>query len=100
MTAGSLCLASIWATAQTLGTYGTPGIIDMPTAEVMPDGEMAFTSSGFGPAWRNTGVFQFAPMAYGTFRYSILNDAGSADNFLGGTVYDRSFDFHFQEDKQ
>ena len=97
VTAGSLCLASIWATAQTLGTYGTPGIIDMPTAEVMPDGEMALTSSGFGPAWRNTMAFQFLPMAYGTFRYSILNDAFIRQSTgLATDIYDRSFDFHFQ----
>lgn len=78
--------------AQNLGTYGTPGLIDMPTAEVLPDGHLGFTASGFGPNLRNTMVFQMLPNVYGTFRYSLI------DGFLGGgnTLYDRSFDVHFQ----
>ena len=87
---------SIWAAAQTLGTYGTPGIIDMPTAEVLPDGELAFTASAFGPAWRNTMVFQMAPKMHGTFRYAILNDAFINRDGIAEDIYDRSFDFHFQ----
>ena len=95
--AGGLSMASIWAAAQTLGTYGTPGIIDMPTAEVLPNGELTFTASAFGPAWRNTMAFQFLPMAYGTFRYSILDDAFiRSDTGAPGDIYDRSFDIHFQ----
>ncbi len=34
---------------QSLTTYGTPGLIEMPTAEVMNDGELAVTASAFGP---------------------------------------------------
>lgn len=93
----AVCSGAFLASAQTLGTYGTPGVLDMPTAEVLPDGELAFTSSAFGPAWRNTMVFQMFPKVYGTFRYSLLNDAFIQQTTgTPGDIYDRSFDIHFQ----
>ena len=65
----------------------------MPTAEVLGDGELALTSSGFGPTLRNTVTFQMLPWVYGSFRYAYIEDFDR-----GGTTsrYDRSFDIHFQ----
>ncbi|AZV80514.1 YjbH domain-containing protein [Parasedimentitalea marina] len=85
-----------WGTAvaaQNLSTYGTPGLIDMPTAEVLPDGSLAMTTSGFKNNNRNTLTFQMLPWVYGSFRYSYIRDYDG-----GGTRsrYDRSFDIHFQ----
>lgn len=81
------------AAAQNLSTYGTPGLIDMPTAEVLNDGELALTASSFGTTFRSTVTFQMLPWVYGSFRYSII------DGYNGpiiGNRYDRSFDLHFQ----
>ena len=83
------------ARAQTLSTYGTPGLVDMPTAEVLSDGHVGLTASTFGNTTRNTATFQVLPRVYGTFRYAIIDDfdpGGPQD----GTRYDRSFDLHYQ----
>jgi len=63
-TAVALCCLSgvlTQAAAQNLSTYGTPGLIDMPTAEVLNDGELAFTASTFGTTFRSTVTFQMLP---------------------------------------
>lgn len=72
--------------------YGTPGLIEMPTAEVMEDGQLAFTFSQFADTSKTTLFFQVLPHVYGAFRYSVI------DNYVGGTSanYDRSFDLHIQ----
>ncbi|UWR98159.1 YjbH domain-containing protein [Phaeobacter inhibens] len=86
-------LGAIRAPAQTLSTYGTPGLVDMPTAEVLPDGTLALTTSNFDNTSRNTLTFQMLPNVYGSFRYSFLRDF---DPGVGLSRYDRSFDVHFQ----
>ena len=65
----------------------------MPTAEVLPDGSLAMTTSMFKSTNRNTLTFQMLPWVYGSFRYAYLKDYLS-----NGTesLYDRSFDLHFQ----
>ncbi len=68
----------------------------MPTAESFDDGSMTFTISHFGATTRNTVGFQFLPWAYGTFRYSAVDDLLTQ----GQTFYDRSFDVHFQLRKE
>ncbi|MCL5777810.1 YjbH domain-containing protein [Limibaculum sp. FT325] len=73
--------------------YGVTGLIDMPSAEMQPDGQISITSSYFGEYMRNTLSAQIFPGIEAAFRYSILND------FLqGGTgdLYDRSFDIKFR----
>ncbi|MEP4037966.1 YjbH domain-containing protein [Pseudophaeobacter sp.] len=90
-----LCFLLAWTSlsqAQHLSTFGTPGLIDMPTAEVMPDGNLATTTFVTGEMNRNTIAFQILPRVYGSFRYSYLKDFGGASNSL----YDRSFDIHYQ----
>jgi len=87
-----LCGVLTQAAAQNLSTYGTPGLIDMPTAEVLNDGELAFTASTFGTTSRGTVTFQMLPWVYGSFRYSIIDGYNGAT----GNRYDRSFDLHFQ----
>lgn len=79
-----------------LSSYGTPGLIEMPTAEVMPDGQLGTTYSQFGNTSKTTLFFQFLPRAYGAFRYSRINDFGAG----GGVLFDRSFDFHYQISKE
>lgn len=81
--------------AQSLTTYGTPGLVEMPTAEVLNDGEFAVTGSAFGPNYRYTATFQVLPRVYGSFRYSRIKDISTSAT-LDGDTFDRSFDIHYQ----
>lgn len=77
--------------AETLTTLGTPGLIDMPSADVLDDGEIALTTNRFGETSRNTATFQILPRVYGTFRYSVIRGFD-----FGEDLFDRSFDLHYQ----
>ncbi len=80
------------AEAETLSFYGTPGLIDMPNAYVLNDGEIALTTAGFGDSLRNTFAFQITPRLQGVFRYSYIRGF----NFGGRDLFDRSFDLSYQ----
>ncbi|WP_157937606.1 YjbH domain-containing protein [Oceaniglobus roseus] len=72
-----------------LNFYGVTGLIDMPSAQGQPDGQLSVTVSHFGGLTRSTLTFQILPRIEGSFRYSQfsgLNFAGFPDYF------DRSFD--------
>ena len=67
--------------------------MDMPSAEVMPDGEFSTIVSHFGGITRNTLSFQITPRLSGSFRYSATQDL----NLAGfSTYFDRSFDLRYQ----
>lgn len=72
--------------------YGLPGLIDMPSAEALPDGQFAVTLSYFAGISRNTITFQATPRLTASFRY-----AGTKDFNIGGFVdyRDRSFDIRY-----
>ncbi|MXU65138.1 YjbH domain-containing protein [Oceanomicrobium pacificus] len=72
--------------------YGNSGIIDMPSAEVQPDAEIAVSFSGFEGYRRSTLSFQILPRIEGALRYAVLPGFG-AD---GSALYDRSMDLKFQ----
>ena len=64
----------------------------MPSAEVLPDGQVAMAVSVFGGSRRTTLSFQVTPRIQASFRYSGLKDA----NIAGFETYrDRSFDVRF-----
>lgn len=69
--------------------YGLPGLVDMPSGRMMPDGELAFNISYFAGITRATLAFQATPWLVGSFRYSSFENWNSEDF---GTYYDRSFD--------
>lgn len=75
-----------------LNFHGVPGLIDMPSGEAMPDGQLSTTLSYFGGITRSTLTFQLTPRMSGSFRFSATQDwpNGSLD-----TYYDRSFDFRY-----
>ncbi len=80
------------ASAQTVSTYGTPGLLEIPTAEMFDDGTLVFTGAGLRDTGRATMTFQMLPWVHGSFRYARLKDYdGNA-----GDRYDRSFDIHFR----
>jgi hypothetical protein len=71
--------------------FGMTGLIDTPTADMQPDGQLTITSSyiaGDGGFLRNTLSAQVLPGVEAAFRYSILADF----NAVGATLFDRSFD--------
>jgi len=76
-----------------LNFYGSPGGIDMPSAEMMPDGQFANTVSSFGGQTRVTLTFQATPWMSASFRYHGIRDL----NLFGfKTYYDRNFDVRFR----
>lgn len=88
-------------TART-GTFGTPsGLIDMPTAEMAPEGQLSTTVSAYGLdsdlTTRTTLSFQVLPRVSASFRYSGI---GGLNAGVGrppfSTYYDRSFDLRFR----
>jgi hypothetical protein len=85
--------------------YGATGLIDMPSAEAQPDGQLSVTTSHFGPISRNTLSFQITPRISASFRFLGIRDWNKAaacqpacttgiDQF--DTYYDRSFDLRFK----
>lgn len=78
-------LASLPAAAQTevppLNTWGTPGMVDMPSATPMPDGRISGAFTSLGPLSRTAFGFQAGPRVAGGFRYTRAEGlaAGGAD---------------------
>lgn len=72
-----------------LNFYGSPGLIDMPSADMLPDGQYAVTYSWFGGTSRYNITFQALPWLSASFRYNGIQNL----NLFGfGTYYDRGFD--------
>ncbi len=73
---------------RTRTTYGDLGILEMPSARMAPDGEVAFTVGILNEdQWRLTAAFEILPWLEGTFRYSHIPHF-FPDN---DPLYDRSF---------
>lgn len=84
-------------TGTSMNMYGAAGLIDMPSGEARPDGEMSVTTAHFGATSRTTLSFQVTPRISASFRFlQIRNFEASTgpDPFV--TFYDRSFDFRFK----
>ena len=73
--------------------YGTPGLIDMPSAMAANDGQIAATLGYFQGQQRNSFTFQITPRLSGTFRYSSVDDYSGVGT---GAYFDRSFDLRYQ----
>ncbi|MEM8578538.1 MAG: YjbH domain-containing protein, partial [Pseudomonadota bacterium] len=76
-----------------LGFYGLPGLMDMPTGEAMPDGQAAVTVGSFGGITRTSLSYQFTPRLSASFRYVSIRNWNS-DGF--STYRDRNFDIRYQ----
>ena len=84
-----------------INLYGSTGLIDMPSAEAQPDGQITASYSQFGNTARRNFSFQILPRISGTLRYSTIKDWGQRDEDTGVfdpgyDLYDRSFDVTFQ----
>ena len=92
--------ALLSATAQTAAAqettytlYGTPGLVEMPTARSAPDGELIASYSHWNLQRKTSFTFQLTPRLSGTFRYSGLDERSGPGT--DGT-YDRSFDLKYR----
>ena len=76
----------------TPGNFGLPGIIDLPTANHFPDGELVFTHQNHKYIFMSGISFQALPRLGVSFRYG---GHGRGGGFAQGRVnWDRSFDAH------
>jgi hypothetical protein len=73
-----------------LNAYGMPGLVEMPTAESLPDAQIAATIAGSSSQRMVTLTFQAAPRLTGAFRY------GRFDGVRDFILYDRSFDLQYR----
>ncbi len=72
-----------------LNFYGSPGLMDMPSAEMLPDGQFTTGISYFGGNGRIGLTFQGMPWLSASFRYAGIRKL----NLYGfSTYYDRAFD--------
>lgn len=83
---------TVVTSAPSLNFYGLPGLLDMPTADPLPDGQVAVSVAYFGGQTRTNFTFQFSPRISATFRYIGIQDWDS-DGY--STYRDRSFDFRY-----
>lgn len=83
-----------------LNLYGVTGLIDMPSAEAQPDGQISLSYSQFGDFSRRNFTFQILPRLSGTLRYSTIKNWGQTDDDgiynPDYDLYDRSFDLQLQ----
>ena len=84
-------------------SYGMPGLVDLPSAEMRPDGELGVSITALQDGtFRNTLTFQIAPRVIGAFRYSRVPDLKSVRDDSGAStgaveaLFDRSFDIRYQ----
>ena len=78
-----------------LNFYGSAGLLDMPSGEMLPDGQFTTTLSYFGGNARYNLTFQALPWMSASFRYnSIKPQTGLMFGFE--TYYDRGFDVRFR----
>lgn len=84
---------STHAQETTYTLYGTPGLVEMPTARSAPDGEIIASYSHWNLQQKTSFTFQLTPRLSGTFRYSGIDERSGPDT--DGT-FDRSFDFKYR----
>lgn len=77
-----------------MNSYGLPGAVDTPTAEMLPDGTLGGTVSYTGLGRKHNLVFQLHPRITTGLRYSRVEGINDHNNL--GHIWDRSFDIRFQ----
>jgi hypothetical protein len=86
-----------WVTTDrpSLNLYGVTGLIDMPSAESQPDGQVSASYAMFGNTTRRNFTFQLLPRLSATLRYATIRDWGR-ENDPDYNLFDRSLDLQFQ----
>ncbi|MEL6700075.1 MAG: YjbH domain-containing protein [Pseudomonadota bacterium] len=75
-----------------LSFNGTPGMVDMPSAYAMPDGDLTLSVGHFGGITRASLAFQVSPRLTGVFRWSSIDTLFDPER----DYYDRSFDLIYR----
>ncbi|MFT3974276.1 MAG: YjbH domain-containing protein [Amaricoccus sp.] len=78
-----------------MNLYGSTGIIDLPSAEMQPDGQVTASYSQFGGFVRRNFDFQALPRLEMSLRYSTIHDWGRPQN-PDYDLFDRSLDMRLQ----
>ena len=92
MAAGGVAAQAQDAPRVSVGNFGLPGLIDLPTARALPDGELVITQQLHRSLARSGMSFQLLPNLGLAFRYSGHGVGGGEAN--GRLNHDRSFDAH------
>ncbi|MEM8787307.1 MAG: YjbH domain-containing protein [Pseudomonadota bacterium] len=79
------------ADAQTYNLFGGPGLIETPTAEAFPDGELGATFAFFDRTSRANVTFQVLPRVSATVRVSTQPEVA-----MGPRISDEGYDVQFQ----
>lgn len=80
-----------WPGPQPLNTYGHSGLLEMPSARMMDDGEFAMTLARGPESFRATLSFQVFPWLEAAFRYGRINDFFANVDPEDPDLLDRSF---------
>ncbi|MFT4742764.1 MAG: hypothetical protein ACI91Z_000738, partial [Yoonia sp.] len=100
---GASCLAIAFggmASAQDGPSYtvfGTPGLVEMPTAESADRSDIAATFAYAGSGgYRTSFSYQLTPKLSGSFRYAVLDMHAKDVEDPEFETFDRSFDLHYR----
>ena len=85
-----LAASSINAESPSFSLNGTAGLIDMPSAQMLPDGETAWTFSGTGTVYGGTLAFQLLPNLETAVHFMTVEE------WEDGTLFDQSLDLKYQ----
>ncbi|NRP40079.1 hypothetical protein XMM3392_000443 [Aliiroseovarius sp. xm-m-339-2] len=86
--------AEVGTVSTSYNLSGTPGLVDLPTAEVAPDSEFSLFFSSFGTHFRGGIAFQVTPRLSAVFRHTKLGDYGGRPG--ENDYFDRSFDLRYR----
>ena len=66
----ALMASAVQVQDTTYTLYGTPGLIEMPTAQAAADGQITASLGSLAQQQRASFSFQLTPRMFGTFRYT------------------------------
>ncbi len=77
--------------------FGTPGLVEMPTAESADRSDIAATFAYAGSGgYRTSFSYQLTPKLSGSFRYAVLDMHAKDVEDPEFETFDRSFDLHYR----
>ncbi|MEO0929256.1 MAG: YjbH domain-containing protein [Pseudomonadota bacterium] len=76
--------------------FGTPGLLEMPTAQSAPEGELAGTLSYQDGLFRAAATFQLTSRLSATARYSIVDLYDDPTTEIEDGEFERSFDLQYR----
>jgi len=86
-----LALWPIALSGQSLGTFGTTGLIDMPSAEMAPDGTVSVSYTSAANAKGASLSFQLAPRISASYRFHSIDAFGAGAQSIDGSQLDLTF---------